>query len=230
LAYEPLQNYSSSLQKRLAANDHVDLFINDTLSSDLTKNPSLAYADNVLEESALDLSHTYKGLNDNSALATGDAAKLYFIPFGGEIRGLFVNKTLLSHLGLSVPKNYQELLSCCDALAGANAKTSPSYIPLQGNPGSFSHYLMHPYICNLIANASDPDAVRAKINACEDGVEELFKEPLERLYNLVQKYYYNYGYAEANLGNFVDGTVTQSLLFLLQHPPGCHQRALCQKG
>lgn len=69
---------------------------------------------------------------------------------------------------------------------------------------------MYPYVANLIANASDPDAIRAKINACEEGVEELFKEPLERLYDLVQKYYYNYGYAEANLGNFLDGTGAQA--------------------
>lgn len=137
IAYEPLQNYSSSLQKRLSANDHVDLFINDTLSSDLSKNPALAYADNVYEEKALDLSHTYQGLNDNSALATGDATKLYYIPFGGEIRGLFVNKTLLSHQGLSVPKNYKELLSCCEALAGGERQDGPNLSPPSGEPGVF---------------------------------------------------------------------------------------------
>jgi ABC-type glycerol-3-phosphate transport system substrate-binding protein len=209
VTYECLQNYNSSLAKRLTNNDSIDLFIADSISADASEGKPLSFAGDLYQEKALDLSKTYQGLNENSALSTGDATKLYYLPFGGEIRGMFVNKTLLASQNLSIPTNYSQLLSCCKALAGADPKTAPSpYLPLQGNPGSFGTYLMYPYICNLIANAADPDAVRAKINACEDGVEELFREPLKRLYDLTQGYYYNYGYAEDTLKNFTDGTGT----------------------
>lgn len=208
LTYECLQNYSTSLGKRLSSNDNVDLFISDVISSDASEGKPLYYADDLYQEKALDLSHTYPGLMANSALATGDANKLFFLPFGGEIRGLFVNKSLLSNKGLAIPTNYKELVSCCAALAGNDAKTNPQYLPFQGNPGSFAPYLMYPYICNLIANAADSAAVWQKVNTCADGVEELFREPLKRLYDLTQNYYYNYGYAESALGNFLDGDAT----------------------
>jgi ABC-type sugar transport system, periplasmic component len=215
ISYEYVMNYQTSLSKRLAANDDVDCFITSTISS---TSPYLPYTDDFKTETSLDLSNTFSGLMENSSAATGDSNKLYFIPFGGEIRGMFVNTTLLSAKGISIPTNYAEFLNACAALAGSDAKTAPSLIPLQGNPGNFALNAFYPYLCNQVANGEDPDALRAKINKAEDGSEEIFREPLERLYHLLESYYYNYDLAETRFNNFTDGsTSTACYSFLNIH-------------
>ena len=85
ISYEYVMNYQTSLSKRLAANDDVDCFITSTISS---TSPYLPYTDDFKTETSLDLSNTFSGLMENSSAATGDSNKLYFIPFGGEIRGM----------------------------------------------------------------------------------------------------------------------------------------------
>jgi ABC-type glycerol-3-phosphate transport system substrate-binding protein len=84
VTYECLQNYNSSLAKRLTNNDSIDLFIADSISADASEGKPLSFAGDLYQEKALDLSKTYQGLNENSALSTGDATKLYYLPFGGE--------------------------------------------------------------------------------------------------------------------------------------------------
>jgi hypothetical protein len=69
----------------------------------------------------------------------------------------------------------------------------------------------------------------AKINACEDGVEELFREPLKRLYDLTQNYYYNYGYAESIhwvISSMATATTACYSFFNIRHDA---RRALPQK-
>jgi raffinose/stachyose/melibiose transport system substrate-binding protein len=201
--YEYVMDYDNNIQKRLKDNDTVDCFLASKISA---SSLYLPYADDFSQESTLNLSDTFDGLMANSATATGDATKLYFLPFGGEIRGMFVNNTLLNSRGLKVPTNYTELLSVCDSLAGEKAATAPTYVPLQGNPGNFGLFAFYPYVASSIANAEDPTAVHDAVANLSEGVEEYFREPLSRLYHLVEKYYYNYDYAKGSLGNSVDST------------------------
>lgn len=93
--YEFLQNYKTSLLKRLSegANSDVDLFTTTNIQS---TSPYLPYFLNLFDDE-IDLSQTFPGLINNFTYKgeTADGAKaLYAIPQGAEIRGLYVNKTL----------------------------------------------------------------------------------------------------------------------------------------
>lgn len=203
IEYEYLQNYNKSIKTRLSGNDDIDLFMTNNIQTD---SPLLPYTLELKSQSdVLDLSSLYEGLIRNFTISENGRDALYAIPFGGEISGLYVNKTLLSSLGLSVPKNYQELLACCKVIKKAG------YIPLQGNPGNFGQMFMYPYVCNLISNSKDYKATYEKINNCEPGVSELFREPMSRLYELVADGYYNYKFVETNNKMFVDANDDMSV-------------------
>lgn len=197
IEYEYVQDYENSVTTRLSNNDDIDLFITNNITS---SSPYLPFALELSGQSdALDLSGAYEGLLRNFTIA-GDNGGMYAIPLGGEVRGMYVNTTLLKKLGLSVPQNYEELLDCCAKLKDAG------YIPMQGNPGYFGQILMYPYICSLIANADDYETVYDEVNSCADGVSELFREPFARLYNIVENGYYNYKYAETNDNLFLESS------------------------
>jgi ABC-type glycerol-3-phosphate transport system substrate-binding protein len=110
--YECVMDYNNALTKRLANNDSVDLFVCDKNTS---SSPFLPYTDELRAEKSLDLSNTFEGLMKNSSLNTGSGDLLYYLPFGGEVRGLFVNKTLLKKENLSVPIKWSEVLSVCQS-------------------------------------------------------------------------------------------------------------------
>lgn len=197
IEYEYVQDYDKSMTTRLEQNNDVDLFITNNITA---SSPFLPYALELKSQSdKLSLADTYEGLIKNFTLS-GSQSGLYAIPLGGEVRGLYVNTTLLSSLGLTVPKNYQEWMTSCSELKKAG------YIPLQGNPGSFAQLLLYPCICNIIANADDYSSVYNKVDQCQPGVSELFREPLSRLYDIVKNGYYNYKYVETNYGAFADMT------------------------
>lgn len=195
--YEYLQDYQDNLPKRLKSNTDVDLFLTKNITAD---SPLLPYALELSAHSdALDLSGTYEGLIRNFTVTGSTGAQLYAVPMGGELRGMYVNRTLLRTQGLSVPENYAQLLDCCAALKKAG------YVPLQGNPGSFSQLLMYPYICGLVAGAKDYQTLYDRVDACEPGISEVFREPMARLYELVKNGYYNYKYVETTEQTFLDG-------------------------
>lgn len=195
--YEYLQDYEKSLMVRLSESpDSVDLFITTNIQKDSARLP---YAlDLNSEKDKLSLKDTFGGLVENFTLM--GAEQLYAVPMGGEIRGLFVNTTLLGTLGLSVPKNYTELLSCCKTLLDAG------YVPFGGNPSNFGMLLMYPYVCSMVANASDYQAVFGRVSTCAAGVSEIFRLPMSRLYEIVKKGYYNYKYVETTYNRFTDGS------------------------
>ena len=197
--YEYVQDYDKSMMTRLSNNEDVDLFITNNITSD---SQYLPYAMDLSKQSdALKLTDTYEGLIRNFTIS-GENGGLYAIPLGGEVRGIYVNTTLLDSLNLKVPSNYAELLSCCAALK------AKGYIPLQGNPGNFGVMLMYPYTANLIANADDYEKVYTQINTHQAGSSALLKEPISRLYELVSNGYYDYKTVETNLNLFKDGTDT----------------------
>ena len=195
--YEYLQDYYTSLEKRMTGEDAVDIFFTTNIQ---TGTPMVPYALDLYSAEGLDLSNTFQGLLDNFAFREEGAAptKLYAIPLGAEMRGLYVNKTLLASVGLAIPTEQVSLLAACETLK------QKGYIPFQGNPGDFGQTLLYPWICNLIANAADPAAVYAEVNAREPGVSALFSEPFSFLYTIVENGYYDYKRSQTELNLFND--------------------------
>ncbi len=196
IQYEYVQDYYDSILKRFEGDTPFDLFFTTNIQPE---SATLPYALDLKSRSDLNLDDTYPGLINNF-LFQADTTKLYSLPLGAEIRGMFVNKTLLSSLGLEAPADQASLLACCQTLK------EHGYIPLHGNPGSFGQYLFYPWICNLVANADDPAAVHARVNAREPGVSELFREPFALLYSLVENGYYDYKTVQSDQGLFIDVT------------------------
>lgn len=200
IEYEYLQDYGDSLPKRLSSADSgVDLFITENIQAD---SALLPYALELYSRSeALDLSGCFDGLIQNFAFKEdGTADKLYAVPLGAELRGMYVNTTLLSSLGLAVPGNRAEFLAACQTLLDAG------YIPMQANPGSAAQHFLYPYVANLVAHAADYDGLCARIESRADGIAGEFREPLQFLYTMVEKGYYNYKYVENTYGAFTDGS------------------------
>lgn len=205
IQYQHLDQYSDNIVTALQKNNDIDLFLTSGITA--TAN-TLPYAMELTAESnVLHLDSAYPGLITNATIA-GDNGGLYWLPFGAEIRGMYVNDTLLKKYSLNTPTNYSEFLTACASLS------EKGFIPLQGNPGSFGQKLFYPYICNLIANADDYDAIYAKVDACDDSLTDYFYEPFHRLYELCEKGYYNYKKVETDLGLFTrDNDTVNSYCF-----------------
>ena len=199
ITYEYLQEYYDSLVKRMDGEEAIDVFMTSNIQRD---SPVFLNALDLYSRKDLDLSNTFEGLIQNFALrgAEGAGAQLYAIPLGAEMRGLYVNMTLLNSLGIAMPTDQASLLEACQKLK------ENGYIAFHGNPGAFAQTLLYPWICNIIANADDPDAVRAKIAANEPGMAELFREPFEFLYKLVENGYYDYTRAQSEMNLYTDTT------------------------
>lgn len=192
VVYENLQDYVDNLPKRVVSEtDRVDMFTSGNILPD---SDYRAYALNLADyKEELPLTDTLQGLTNNYTF-TDDAGTVYqySVPIGGEIRGLYVNTTLLAKNGIEIPKNRTELLTACAKLSEAG------YIPLEDNPSTFGQMLLFPYIANLANEAKD------SIAACDENAAEVFRDPLEFLYNLNVNNYYNYKYIEKETGRFCD--------------------------
>lgn len=182
--YEYLQDYQETLFKRLdVQNNSVDMFVTDNIQKTSANYP---YALELFSHSdKLDLSNTSQELLDNYKLTDSDTDEIYAVAMGIEVRGLYVNKTLLDSLGLKIPENREEFLDSCRVLS------EHGYIPLQSNPGSFGQQLIFPYVAHIVAAANDEGVTYNTINNCEEGAAEIFRDPLEFLYGLVDKNYLN---------------------------------------
>lgn len=194
IEYEYLQDYKDTLVKRLDANT-VDLFITDNIQSDSAVLPYALELRAVTDK--LDLSNTFSGLTNNFRYLGSEKDELYAVPIGAEVRGLYVNVTLLDSLGLKVPENRAELLE-----AAAKLKEN-GYIAFHGNPGSFSQLLLFPYVTNIIATAENHDEVYNAINACNETAADYFEDPMQFMYTLTENYYYNYKLVENEYNMFL---------------------------
>lgn len=199
IEYEYLQDYYVALEKRVTGEDPVDLFITTNIQAGSTLLPS---AVDLLKAEGLDLSNTFDGLIQNFMLRseTGDASQLFAIPLGAEMRGMYVNKTLLDTLGIKIPTDQASLLAACEKLK------EKGYTPFHGNPSRFAQHLLYPWVCNLIANADDPKATYEMVNSRKPGCMDLFLEPLNLLYTLIEKGYYDYKTAQTEKNLFVEST------------------------
>ena len=199
IKYEYLQDYYASLEKRMSGDQPVDMFFTTNIQEG---NALAPYALDLKSRADIDLSNAFDGLIENFTFreASGQNDKLYAIPLGAEMRGLFVNTTLLKSLNIAVPTNQKTLLEACETLK------QNGYIPFHGNPGNFSQLLLYPWVCNLVANAENPKALHDQINAHEKGIAQMFKEPFAFLYRLVESGYYDYKTAQTDLHLFTETT------------------------
>ena len=190
----------------------VDLFFTSNIQAD---SPMLPYAADLNACELVDLSNAFDGLIENFKFRedAGGSEKLYAIPLGAELRGLYVNVTLLDSLGLAVPTDQASLLEACRVLK------ENGFIPFHGNPGSFAQTLIYPWMCSIIANADDPEAMHARVAAREPGLSETFRAPYEFLYTLVENGYYDYKRAQTEFNLFNDTTDDDYARYFLNIQP-----------
>lgn len=196
--YEYLQDYSNNLKKRvISENDRVDLYISSGIQKD--ENGNIFSLDLLEYPEQVSLDDTFPGLVDNAKQLDDNLKEhLYSIPFGAVMRGLYVNKTLLSSLGIDIPTNRTELLAACKKLKEAG------YIALQDNPATFAQRLLFPYIAHLVYDENAGINNQELLAACGDDAAEILRDPLEFLYGLVAENYYNYKYVEVQGQRFLD--------------------------
>ena len=205
---EYIEEYSDNLPVRLQQDEQkIDIFRTVNIQE------ATAYKDsalNLISDEAkkyLDLSGTDPGLVDNFRY-TGAENTQYAIPYGGEMRGMYVNTTLLSKYGLQVPTNRAELLHCCEVLY------AEGYIPFQSSPGTFAQQLLYPYICNSIVNGGNYEEMYAAIENIEPGISEYFRDAYSFLYYIVEKGYFEHERVKEELGYTFDGSEVKARDFL----------------
>ena len=205
---EYIEEYSDNLPVRLSQTEQkIDIFRTVNIQE------KTAYKDNALNlisedaQKILDLSHANPGLVANFKY-TGAENTQYAIPYGGEMRGLYANVTLLKQNGLEIPINRAELLHCCEVLY------KNGYVPLQSTPGTFAQQLLYPYICSSIVNGGNYEEMYAAIENIDSGISEYFRDVYTFLYDLVEKGYYDYKRVEEELGYTFDGSDGKARNFL----------------
>lgn len=150
------------------------------------------------QDNEIDFSHTTQKLMGNYTHTRKDEngeeiTYQYSIPIGGEIRGLYVNKTFLKSLGLEVPINWNEFIDCCDKVKQAG------YVPIQGNAGTAAMAIMLAHSVNDVVH--DEDSLE-NMRQASSGVSELFHDSISDMYYLATNRYYDYKYVEEELGMF----------------------------
>lgn len=211
---EYIEQYTENLPVRLNLDEEkIDIFRTVNIQE------STVYKDNALNlisedaKKILDLSGTNPGIVDNFRYTAAENTQ-YAIPYGGEMRGMYVNVTLLKQFGLEVPKNRAELMHCCEVLYDAG------YIPFQSSNGTFAQQLLYPYICNSIVNGGNYEEMYAAIENIEPGISEYFRDAYTFLYEIVEKGYFDYKRVEAELGYGFESNDGKAREFLNVLPVG----------
>jgi ABC-type glycerol-3-phosphate transport system substrate-binding protein len=217
ITYEYLQDYSDAVLKRLQSNTNIDFFLTSNIQTGLKTAPLMPYALNLYEAAnKIDFSSCFEGLVKNFEL-TEDNTKLYALPMGSDMRGMFVNNTLLKKLSIETPTKTSEFLAACKTLKDAG------YIPLQGNPSNFAQRLMFPWVANSIANASDYNAIYTRVNNAEEGLSNYFRDQMAFMYDLVKNYYYDYATVEDSYKVFyTDASLPLNFLNIVRQSDGTY--------
>jgi ABC-type glycerol-3-phosphate transport system substrate-binding protein len=159
------------------------------------------YFYNFAADKEIDFSHTTVDITNNYRHIRTDAdgketVYQYCYPLGGEMRGIFVNLTLLDSLGLSVPTNYAELVRCCEVLKQAG------YVAVQGTVSALAYGLGIAQAANTVVH--DAEALE-KMSRAEEGVSLCFEDTLSKVYRLAVNRYCDYKAIEGT-GYFMDGS------------------------
>jgi len=141
------------------------------------------YFYNFAADPEIDFSDTTPDLSDNylHTRLSDDNTQItyqYSYPLGGEMRGLFVNKTMLKSLGLSVPKNYQEFVECCEVIK------QNGYIPIQGHISSMAYGLGIAHAANTVTHNEEG---LLEMSKASPGVSSYFEPTMGKLYELCKK-------------------------------------------
>lgn len=130
-----------------------------------------------------------------------------------------MNKTLLAQYGLEVPRNYTELLHCCEVIKQAGL------IPIQGGGDTAAYGLALAPAANAIVH--DEAALEA-MHTAQPGVSRRFEDTYSKLYTLATQRYFDYKAVE-QAGNYLStnelgqassflGLVTDPDTFEVQKP------------
>lgn len=220
--YEYLQGeYADVISERAlsAGDDRIDLFITTTgIQGD---HDLLQSCGDLMSLEGLDLSHTFPSLLENAMYIESDgseATKCYCLPMGAQMRGMYINMTLLKANGIeTAPKNQAELLADCEILKKAG------YVPLQGESSVFPQQLLYPWICNTVANADNYDETYNLVNTRDPAACELFRPIYEFMYSLVENGYYDYIRSREEFGLLKDSateTYARGLLNIVETGEG----------
>ena len=205
---EYIETYTDNLLTRLQQTEpKIDIFRSVNIQEATAHRD---YALNLISDEAkeyLDLSGANPGLVANFRYMGAENTQ-YAVPYGGEMRGMYVNTTLLNKFGLETPKNRAELLNCCEVLY------SEGYIPFQSSNGTFAQQLLYPYICNSIVNGGKYEEMHAAIENIEPGISEYFRDAYSFLYEIVEKGYFDYKRVEEELGYTFEGSDGKAKDFL----------------
>ena len=205
---EYIESYGKNLTVRLAQSEQtIDIFRTTNIQSTTKYKDSALNLISPESKKYLDLSKANAGLVNNFKYAGSDDI-LYAIPYGGEMRGMYVNTTLLKKCGLTVPTNRAELLHCCEVLY------EKGYVPFQGSSGTFAQQLMYPYICNSIVNGGHYKEMYDAIENIEPGISEYFRDTYSFLYEIVSKGYFDYKRVEDEYGYVFTGSEGKAKDFL----------------
>lgn len=191
ITYEYMANYTNTttgLAARLAEKpESVDLFITDRVT---VNNAFLPYSLDIMTKvgNGFSLEDTFSPLVDNFVLDDGtEVKKLPSIPLGGDMRGLFVNKSLLAKYNIAIPSNRSDLIASFITLKGLGCS------PIFGNPSSVAQQLYYPYIVNRITSSSDYQATWEKVNNADEAEVLRICDPIFRdVYSNMTNYWYDY--------------------------------------
>lgn len=146
------------------------------------------YFYNFAADTEIDFSDTTPKITDNDRHTRIDEngkeiTYIYTYPLGGETRGVFVNTTLLSAYGLSVPKNYNEFINCCEVLK------EKGLIPVQGGGDTAAYSLGLAPCANPVVHDK---AKLYKMANAEAGISREFASTIEKVYDIATNRYFDY--------------------------------------
>lgn len=194
-----LQNYNASAKTRIL-NNTIDIILsrdaryeeNYTTVDEVAKSTD-DYLYNFAADTEINFSYTTDDVMSNYLFTKDNNEEcMYSVPMGGELRGLFVNVTLLKQYNLEIPTNFEQFMACCATLK------SQGIIPIQGNPSTMGRNIVFGELVNCLMN--DATAKAALQNADAD-IGQYCEDVLKKLYDFTAAGYYEYKTIENEIGN-----------------------------
>ena len=200
ISYEKIDDYSSVKDVLLTDNPDVDIFManNTAVKNDETimgiavdlADPDLGYDLTQLDEGVL-----------NSA-KSGDS--LLRLPIYSTASGLIVNKTLLEKEGLEIPENYDDFVSCCQALKEAG------YTPIYGYDADgalgLSQGLYSGLVMTQMAKKNEDGKLQEDINSETAGAQEAYLDSLNEVSSFASLGFYS-SEANAEISDSYEGAI-----------------------
>lgn len=187
IVYEVVQDYYNSVSERMDKGEKIDMFFTTNVRPNTMSKALYPYVLDLKDCAGIDLSNTFDGLIKNFTFSDEEGVQhLTTLPVGAEMRGMYVNMTLLKECGVALPTNQATLLAACETF-----KTK-GYTAFGGNPANFGTLLIYPWIANLIVNSDKPTETYNKINTRATDAWDVIDDPYRFLYTLVENDYYDY--------------------------------------